>query len=90
MIKIGQNIPDLELEAFHDGEIKKIKLSDYKGKWLVLIFYPADFTFVCPTELEEAADNYEEFKKLGAEVMSVSTDTVFVHKAWRSGRIAMP
>lgn len=87
MIKIGQKISDLEianfeLEAFQTDEIKKLKLSDYKGKWLVLIFYPADFTFICPTELEEAAGYYEEFKKLGAEVLSVSTDTVFVHKAW--------
>lgn len=53
-----------------------------KGKWFVLVFYPADFTFICPTELAEVADYYEEFKKLGAEVASVSTDTVFVHKAW--------
>lgn len=82
MIGIGEKIPDFELEAFHNGEIKKIKLSDYRGKWLVLVFYPADFTFVCPTELEEIADNFEEFKKAGAEVLSVSTDTVFVHKAW--------
>ena len=87
MIKIGQRISDLEisnfeLEAFQNEEIKKLKLSDYKGQWLVLIFYPADFTFICPTELEEVADYYEEFKKLEAEVLSVSTDTVFVHKAW--------
>jgi peroxiredoxin (alkyl hydroperoxide reductase subunit C) len=87
MIKINQKVTDLEIgnvefEAFHENQIKKVKLSDYKGKWLVLVFYPADFTFVCPTELEELADNYEEFKKLGAEILSVSTDTVFVHKAW--------
>ena len=87
MIKINQKISDLEianfeLEAFQKEEIKKLKLSDYKGQWLVLIFYPADFTFICPTELEEAANYYEEFKKLGAEILSVSTDTVFVHKAW--------
>lgn len=82
MIKIGDKIPDFELEAFHEGQIKKIKLYGYKGKWLVLLFYPADFTFVCPTELEEAADAYPEFQKAGAEVLSVSTDTVFVHKAW--------
>ena len=82
MIRIGQKIPDFELEAYHGDDIRKIKLSDYRGKWLVLIFYPADFTFVCPTELEEAANYYEEFKKSGAEVMSVSTDTAFVHKAW--------
>ncbi len=59
MTQIGQEIPDFELEAFHNEEIKRIKLSDYKGKWLVLIFYPADFTFICPTELEEAANYYE-------------------------------
>jgi peroxiredoxin (alkyl hydroperoxide reductase subunit C) len=82
MIKIGQQIPDFQLEAYQNDEIKKIKLSDYRGKWLVLIFYPADFTFICPTELEEAAELYEEFKKNDAEILSVSTDTVFVHKAW--------
>ena len=82
MIQINQEIPDFELEAFHNEEIKKFKLSDYRGKWLVLIFYPADFTFICPTELEEAADYYAEFKKLDAEILSVSTDTAFVHKAW--------
>ena len=82
MVQINQGIPDFELEAFHNEEVRKIKLSDYKGKWLVLIFYPADFTFICPTELEEASNYYEEFKKSGAEILSVSTDTVFVHKAW--------
>ena len=82
MIQIDQEIPDFDLEAFHNEEIKRVKLSDYRGKWLVLIFYPADFTFICPTELEEAANYYEEFKKLGAEILSISTDTVYVHKAW--------
>lgn len=82
MVKIGEKVEDFELEAFHENDSKKIKLSDYKGKWVVLLFYPADFTFVCPTELSEAAENYEEFKKLGAEVLSISTDTAFVHKAW--------
>ncbi len=79
---IGKRINGLELEAYQNNKIIKINLSDLKGRWLVLIFYPADFTFVCPTELEEAAELYPEFKKAGAEVMSVSTDTVFVHKAW--------
>lgn len=82
MIKINQQIPDLTLEVFHNGKIKKINLSDYKGKWIVFLFYPADFTFICPTELEEAAEYYSEFRKLGAEILSVSTDTAFVHKAW--------
>ena len=82
MIQIGQTVPALEGKAFHQEEEKRIRLADYRGKWLVLLFYPADFTFICPTELEEAANHYEEFKKLNAEIVSVSTDTVFVHKAW--------
>ena len=81
-VKIGHVVEDFEAEAYHDEKVKKIKLSDYKGKWVVLLFYPADFTFICPTELEEAANFYPEYKKLNAEVLSVSTDTVFVHKAW--------
>lgn len=89
MIKIGEKISDFELDIFHEEKIKKIKLSDYKGKWLILFFYPADFTFVCPTELEELAENYNELKKLGAEVLSVSTDTVFVHKAWHDNSPAI-
>ena len=89
MVKIGQAISDFELETFQDEQIKKVKLSDYRGKWLVLLFYPADFTFICPTELEEAAEYYEEFKKNGAEIMSVSTDTVFAHKAWHDTSAAI-
>lgn len=89
MMQIGQKIPDFELEAFHNEKIKNIKLSAYRGKWLVLIFYPADFTFICPTELAEAASLYNEFKKLGAEVLSVSTDTVYVHKAWHEASPAI-
>ena len=81
-MKIGQKIQDFDLEAFHNNEIKKIKLSQYKGKWMVLIFYPADFTFVCPTELGDFADRYEGLKVLNTEVLSVSTDTFWVHKAW--------
>lgn len=82
MLTINQKIPNTELEIFQNEAVRKIKLSDYEGKWLILFFYPADFTFVCPTELGELADNYEQFKSLGAEVLSVSTDTTFVHKAW--------
>lgn len=82
MTNIGTQIPDLAFEMYHNNETKKVRLSDFRGKWLVLIFYPADFTFVCPTELEETALHYEEFRALGAEVASVSTDTAFVHKAW--------
>lgn len=82
MVKIGEAVPNFEAQVYHHNEIKRIKLSDYKGKWVAVVFYPADFTFVCPTELEEAAGLYEDFKKEGAELLSVSTDTVFVHKAW--------
>ena len=89
MVTIGQPVSHFEAEAFHRGKIKKVKLSDYKGKWLVLIFYPADFTFVCPTELVEIAGLYKKFKKLGAEVISISTDTVFVHKAWHDNSQAI-
>ncbi|MFC1711348.1 peroxiredoxin [Patescibacteria group bacterium] len=82
MIAINEKIPDFEFEVFHKNNITKVKLSSFKGKWLILLFYPADFTFVCPTELVEAANNYKEFKKNGAEIISISTDTAFVHKAW--------
>ncbi len=79
---IGQVVPDLSMEIYHQEAVKTVKLADYAGKWLVLFFYPADFTFVCPTELEDMADYYEQFKQLNVEVISVSTDTTFVHKAW--------
>lgn len=79
---IGKKLPEITLEAFWQEKFQKINLAEQSGKWLVLIFYPADFTFVCPTELEKAAEKYQEFKALGAEIMSVSTDTAFVHKAW--------
>ncbi|MFH1916633.1 MAG: redoxin domain-containing protein [Nanoarchaeota archaeon] len=82
MIRINETVPDFTADAYYKDENTKIRLSDYKGKWVVLLFYPADFTFICPTELTEAADNYEAFKKANAEVFSVSTDTWFVHKAW--------
>ncbi len=82
MLKINNPAPEFTAEAFVNNEIKKISLSDYRGKWIILFFYPADFTFVCPTELGELADRYNEFKEQGAEIISVSTDTVFVHKAW--------
>lgn len=95
MAKIGSVIADFELDALKDGEIKKIRLSDYRGKWLLLMFYPADFTFVCPTELEDAANHYEKIRKAGGEVISVSTDTVYAHVAWHQhsaaiGKIKFP
>jgi peroxiredoxin len=82
MVAMNQKVPDMELQAYHRDEIKKLRLSDYRGKWVILMFYPGDFTFVCPTELGELADNNEQFKKLGVEVLSASTDSVHTHKAW--------
>lgn len=81
-VKVGEAVPDFEFEAFQKGEIKKMSLSQLRGKWAILVFYPADFTFVCPTELEELAKLYPKFQEAGAEVISVSADTVFTHKAW--------
>jgi peroxiredoxin (alkyl hydroperoxide reductase subunit C) len=81
-MKINQTIPEFKLEAFHDGKFKTITNDDMKGKWSIFLFYPADFTFICPTELGDMADEYEQLQKLNVEVYSVSTDTHFVHKAW--------
>jgi len=88
-VKINQEVQDFEAKAFHENKIKKIKLSDYKGKWIVVFFYPADFTFVCPTELEDLAGKYNELKKMNVEIISVSTDTEFVHKAWHDNSPAI-
>jgi NADH-dependent peroxiredoxin subunit C len=79
---VGKRAPDFSVKAFHQNKFKDIRLSQFRGRWVVLAFYPADFTFICPTELSRFADFYSDFKKLGAEVMSVSTDTEQVHKAW--------
>src|SRR3989344_9211552 len=81
-LEINAAAPAFAAKAYHNDEIKNVKLSDYRGKWVVLFFYPADFTFICPTELGELAVHYPELQQLGVEVLSVSTDTVFVHKAW--------
>ena len=81
-VRVGETVPDYEFEAFYKDDARTMKFSDFRGKWLVVVFYPADFTFVCPTELEEMADLYPNFQKINAEVVSFSTDTVFVHKAW--------
>jgi len=79
---INADAPKFITEVYHNEQIKTVSLDDYKGKWVVLVFYPADFTFICPTELGDLADNYAKFQELGIEVLSVSTDTAFVHKAW--------
>ncbi|CAC11299.1 probable peroxiredoxin [Thermoplasma acidophilum] len=82
MSLVNKAAPDFEANAFVNGQIKKVRLSSYRGKWVVLFFYPADFTFVCPTEVEGFAEDYEKFKKKNTEVISVSADTVYVHQAW--------
>lgn len=79
---INTKVPEFKVEAYHDGKFKTITQEDLKGKWSVFFFYPADFTFVCPTELGDMADKYSAFKEMGVEVYSVSTDTHFTHKAW--------
>lgn len=79
---VGKPAPDFTAEAFVNPKVTKLSLKSLRGKWVVLAFYPADFTFICPTELGELADNYDTFKKMNTEIVSVSTDTAFVHKAW--------
>lgn len=82
MSLIGKEVSDFSVQAFVDGTFKGVSKKDIIGKWSVFFFYPADFTFVCPTELEDLANKYEDFKKAGCEVYSVSCDTHYVHKAW--------
>ncbi len=79
---VGQKAPDFEAEAVVKGEFKRVKLSDYKGKWVVLFFYPLDFTFVCPTEILAFQDHLEEFKRKNTEVLAVSVDSKYTHLAW--------
>ena len=82
MSLINTEIKPFSATAFHNGKFVPVNQDTFKGKWSVLMFYPADFTFVCPTELEDLADHYAEFQKLGVEVYGASTDTHFAHKAW--------
>ncbi len=95
MSLINTEIKPFEAQAFHAGEFVSVSNEDLKGKWSVVFFYPADFTFVCPTELGDLADNYAEFQAMGVEIYAVSTDTHFTHKAWHSssetiGKITYP
>ena len=92
---INKSIPEFTVQAFHNGEFKTVTHEDVLGKWAIFIFYPADFTFVCPTELEDMAKQYDALQGLGVEVYSVSCDTHFVHKAWHDtseaiGKITYP
>lgn len=79
---INTKIENFKLTAYHNDEFKEVTERDLAGKWSILFFYPADFTFVCPTELADMADKYQEFQQIGVEVYSLSTDTHFTHKAW--------
>ena len=79
---INSQLPEFKVQAYHNGEFKTVTHDDVLGKWAVFFFYPADFTFVCPTELVDLAEKYAHLKSLGVEVYSVSTDSHFVHKAW--------
>ncbi|HTH97509.1 MAG TPA: alkyl hydroperoxide reductase subunit C [Stellaceae bacterium] len=79
---INSEVKPFKATAYHNGKFVEVTEATLKGKWSVIVFYPADFTFVCPTELGDLADQYGEFKKLGVEIYGVSTDTHFTHKAW--------
>ncbi|MDJ0653920.1 MAG: alkyl hydroperoxide reductase subunit C [Xanthomonadales bacterium] len=89
MALIGRTIPEFSAEAFHNGEFTTVTSDSVKGKWSIFLFYPADFTFVCPTELEDMANHYAELQELGVEVYAISTDTHFVHKAWHESSDAI-
>ena len=82
MSLINKEVKDFSVQAFWNQEFQTVSKEDILGKWSVFFFYPADFTFICPTELEDLADKYEEFKKIGCEIYAVSCDSHFVHKAW--------
>ena len=82
MSLINTQVVPFKVQAYHNGKFVEVTDADLRGHWSVFVFYPADFTFVCPTELEDLADLYDEFKKINCEIYSVSTDTHFTHKAW--------
>ncbi len=82
MSLINSSVKPFKATAYQNGKFIEVTDATLKGKWAIMMFYPADFTFVCPTELEDLADNYAEFQKMGVEVYGVSTDSHFAHKAW--------
>ena len=93
-LRVGQTVPNFKTKALlADGSFKEIQWNDYKGKWVVLFFYPLDFTFVCPTEIQAFNENYTKFQQAGAEVLTASTDSVYSHLAWTKsglGQIRFP
>lgn len=86
---IGKKVEEFKAPVFHKNDFVELTDKDLLGQWSVFFFYPGDFTFVCPTELEDLANNYEEFQKIGAEIYGVSTDSEFVHKAWKDASEAI-
>ena len=82
MSMLYKEVDDFEAFAYHQKQFKKITKKDLLGKWNLFFFYPADFTFVCPTELEDLQEKYQEFKNAGCEIYAISTDTHFAHKTW--------
>lgn len=95
MSLINKEISDFKVSAYHNGEFRTVTKDDVLGRWSLFFFYPADFTFVCPTELEDLQNKYDEFRQAVCEVYAVSTDSHFVHKAWHDtsakiGKITFP
>lgn len=88
MVFVQHAAPDFEAIAFIRGDYRNVRLSDYRGRWVVLFFYPGDFTFVCPTELTDLATSYGELNSLGVEVLAVSTDSHHVHRAWHELKLS--
>ena len=82
MSLVGKEAPDFELDGYFKGQLEKYKLSQYRGKWVLLLFYPLDFTFVCPTEVLNFSAAAERLSKLNCQIFGISVDSVFVHKAW--------
>jgi peroxiredoxin (alkyl hydroperoxide reductase subunit C) len=82
MCLVAKPAPDFELEGYSNGSFGKYKLSDYTGKWVILLFYPLDFTFVCPTEVLNFSDSADELAKLNCQIFGISVDSKYVHKAW--------
>ncbi|MEB3245509.1 MAG: peroxiredoxin [Vampirovibrionales bacterium] len=85
--QIGKLAPNFTAQAYDNGAMKEISLSDYRGKWVVLFFYPLDFTFVCPTEIQGFNQNLETFNKMNAQVLGASVDSVYSHKEWSEGAL---
>ena len=88
MAAVQRPAPDFQANAFANGVYKKIGLTDYRGRWIVLFFYPGDYTFVCPTELTELATRYQELRALDVEILAISTDSHHVHRAWQEAELS--